>query len=81
MDSIRRALKRIQEIGLPVDDEDLVRSLDQIYHAVNSDLPFQQKLELSIPIVPLLLQYKIELGAAVDLGAAWEELIVRTRQL
>lgn len=81
VDSIRRALKRIQEIGLPIDDEDLARSLDQIYHAVNSDLPFQQKLELSIPIVPLLLGYKIELGAAVDLGGVWEELIKSSQRL
>jgi hypothetical protein len=75
VDSIRRALKRIQEVGLPVDDEELTESLNQIYRAVNSDLSFRQKLELSIPIIPLLLEYKIELGAGVDLGAAWEELI------
>jgi len=81
VDSIRRALKRIQEIGLPVDDEDLARSLDQIYRAVNSDAPFQQKLEISIPIVPLLLEYKIELGAAVDLGGVWEELIKSSQRL
>jgi hypothetical protein len=80
IDSIRRALKNIQDVGLPVDDEELGKSLDEIYRAVNSDLTFQQKLELSIPIIPLLLEYKIELGAEVDFGAVWEELVKLVQQ-
>lgn len=74
IDSIRRALKYIQIEGLPVKDEDLKKSLNDIYKAVNSDLTFQQKLELSIPIIPVLLAYKIELGASIDLKAVWKEL-------
>lgn len=80
INSIRLALKSIQDVGLPVDDEELRKLLDDIYRAINSDLTFQQKVELSIPIIPLLLRYKIELGAGVDLGAVWKELVELARQ-
>lgn len=74
IDSIRLALKYIQVEGLTVNDEGLKKSLDDIYQAINSDLTFRQKLELSLPIIPVLLAYKIELGASIDLKAVWKEL-------
>jgi hypothetical protein len=80
VDAVRRALKRLLEVGLPIDDEELKRSLDDIYRAVSGDLDFHQKLELSIPIIPLLLQYKLDLGAGVELGALWRELAERSQK-
>lgn len=74
IDAIRRALKHIQTSGLPIGNE-LKKVLDNIYLAINSDLPFNQKLELTLPIIPFLLEYKVDLGAGVDLGTAWAELI------
>jgi hypothetical protein len=73
LDAIRRFLVTIQKTGLPTDDATQQRLAD-INQAVNSDLSFQQKLELSLPIIPFLLEFKTEVGAGVDVGAAWEEL-------
>lgn len=75
--TIRLALRHIQETGLPLADEEIKGSLADIYQAVNSDLDFQQQLELSLPVIPFLLEYKIGLGAGVDLGAVWRELMNR----
>ncbi|MBD3305483.1 hypothetical protein GF348_03845 [candidate division KSB3 bacterium] len=80
VNSIRLALKRVQNQGLPVDHKELEKALDDIYRAINSNLTFQQKVELSIPIIPLLLDYKIELGAGIELDSVWEELTELARR-
>ena len=80
LNAIRRALKHIQDMGLPVSDEGLEKSLADIYQAINSDFTLQEKLEISLPIIPLLLEYKVELGAGVDLEGAWKELVRRVKQ-
>ena len=66
LDAIRRAIRFIQttnmEMGQPM------RELaDKAEHAVQSDLSLQQKLELTLPILPGFLNYKIELGAQSNL--------------
>jgi hypothetical protein len=80
LDAIRRALKHVQEAGLPVDDPAIRQSLADIYEAVNSDLSFRQQLELSIPVIPFLIEYKVGLDAGVDLGAVWRELVERAKR-
>ena len=77
--TMRLALRHIQETGLPIADEEIKQSLTDIYQAVNSNLDLQQQLELSLPIIPFLLEYKVGLGAGVDLGAVWRELVSRVR--
>lgn len=81
LDAIRRTLMSIQEVGLPVDDEALKRSLEDIHQAVNSDISFRHKLELSLPVIPALLKYKAELGAGVDIDirSVWEALVERVQ--
>lgn len=79
IDAIRRALRHIQTSGLPIDNE-VKKMLDAIYVAVNSDLSFSQKVELTLPIIPLLLEYKVEVGAGVDLEAVWAELKDKIRK-
>jgi hypothetical protein len=71
---MRLALNR----GLPMDDE-LRAAITDLTEAVESSMTVDQKLELTLPLVPLLLQYKVELGAGseVDLHALWEELKAR----
>lgn len=80
LDAIRRALKHIQEVGLSVNDERLEKSLSDIYQAINSDSRLHEKVELSLPIIPLLLEYKVELGAGVDLEGVWKELVRRVKR-
>ena len=80
LDAIRQVLGYIQRTGLPIADEKVKQSLADIYQAVNSDLNFQQQLELSLPVIPFLLEYKIGLGGGVDLGAVWKELVERVRR-
>ncbi len=79
LDAIRRFLVTIQKTGLPTDDATQQR-LAKINRAVDSDQSFQQKLEVSLPIIPFLLEYKMEVGASVDVGAAREELKERLRK-
>jgi hypothetical protein len=48
----------------------------ELERAVESKLRVQQKLELAIPLVPMFLDYKIELelGSEIDLNSVREEL-------
>ncbi len=79
LDAIRRVLKYVQETGFSVDDSAIRQSLTDIYTAINSDLSFRQQLELSIPVIPFLLEYKVGLDAGVDLEAIWKELVERVQ--
>jgi hypothetical protein len=81
LDAIRRVLRHVQETGLPVVDGEIRQSLADIHKAVNSDLGLRQQLELAIPVIPFLLEYKIGLEAGVDLGAIWKDLVERVREL
>ena len=74
LDAIRKVLQHIHTTTLPIADTAVKKSLDDIYQAVNSNLNFHQQLELSLPVIPFLLEYKIGLDAGVDLGAVWKEL-------
>jgi hypothetical protein len=78
LESIRRVLKYAQESDA-VADQELKHTLAEIYQSVNSNLGFQQQFELSLPVIPFLLDYKVNLGAGVDLGAMWQELLNRIR--
>ena len=79
LDAIRRTLKYIQVAGLPTDAE-VKKTLDDVYQSVNSDLNSHQQLELSLPVIPFLLEYKIGIDAGVDLGALWKELVQRAQK-
>jgi len=72
LEAIRRVLGYVLKAGLPADAETKKR-LDEIYQAITSDMSFRQKLELSLPIIPFLLEYHAEVEAGVDIGAAVQE--------
>lgn len=74
LDAIRHSLKYIQTEGLPIKDAEIEQTLADIYQEVVSNLDFQQQFELSLPVIPFLLSYKISLGAGIDLGAVWNDL-------
>ena len=80
LDAVRRALKQILTEGIAIDDGEVKKALEDIYKSVNSDLDTHQQLELSLPIIPFLLEYKLGIDANVDLEAVWKELIQRVRK-
>jgi hypothetical protein len=63
---LRRAMQIILNQGSPMPPE-LRTAIADLTEAVESSLSLDQKLELALPLVPLLLNYKIELGAGSDL--------------
>lgn len=80
LDAIRRAIRVAMARGLPMDAE-LRAAVADLTEAVKSSLRLERKLELSLPLVPLLLDYKIELGveSEVDLHDVWDELRRQSR--
>lgn len=80
VDAIRRAMRAVMERGLPMDDE-LRAAVADLTEAVESSLRLERKLELTLPLVPTLLAYKIELAvdSEADLHAVWQELRRRNR--
>jgi len=80
VESTRRALKHILGTGVKFDDPQIANALAEIYQAVNSSLTMEQQFELTLPVIPYLLNYKFNLGAGVDLQAVWKELIGRLQK-
>jgi hypothetical protein len=82
LEAVRRALIALQGRELPALQADLRRGMDELPAVINSDLTLKNKLELTLPIIPLLLDYKVELEAAagLDLRQIWENLRHKARQ-
>lgn len=80
LSAIRDTLLHIKSHGLPVNDPELEQTLADISReiAAAGDLDLQQQLELSLPIIPLLLQYKVTVGSARSLTDIWREIIGQT---
>jgi hypothetical protein len=78
LDALRRAMRAVMQRGRPMDDE-LRAAVADLTEAVESSLSLERKLELALPLLPLLT-YKIELGvgSGVDLYALWDDLRGRT---
>ncbi len=77
LDAIRRVIKFIIDKGVKVSDPSVIKLLENIYQSVNSGLTFDQQFELTLPVIPFLLDYKMKVEAGVDLQAIWQELIAR----
>jgi hypothetical protein len=77
VDGIRRALIHVQSRQLPELDAEVRRVLDEMTEVVRVDADLRTGLELAIPLVPLLLSYKIDLdlGGGLDLRQLWENLV------
>ena len=80
-DALHRAMQSIMREGLPMDAE-LRAAVADLTEAVESHLGLERKLELALPLLPLLT-YKIELGVGsdLDLHDLRDELQARWRRL
>jgi hypothetical protein len=85
LNDLKRAMRVALNRGLPM-APDLRAAIADLTEAVESSLSLDQKLELALPLVPLLLNYKIELAAgseldlhdlADDLRARWNNLLAK----
>ena len=77
VDGIRRALIHLQSRQLPELDAQVRRILDEVTEVVRVDADLRTGLELAIPLVPLLVSYKLnlDLGGGLDLRQLWENLV------
>lgn len=80
LEAIRRTLMLIRSDGLAVADPELKQTLADILDTISgsSVLDLQQQVELSLPILPLLLQYKITVGSKTGLVELWREITGRS---
>lgn len=74
IDAIRRTLKNLQSEGVAINDADVKKALDDIYCSISSSLDVHHQFELSLPVIPFLLEYKLGIGGNVDLIAIWNRL-------
>jgi len=81
LDALRRAMQAVMHRGLPMDAE-LRTAVADLTEAIESSLSLERKLELSLPLLPLLT-YKIELGvdSEMDLHDLWNDLQARWQHL
>ncbi|MGD9100667.1 MAG: hypothetical protein PVF45_09325 [Anaerolineae bacterium] len=82
LQALRRAMGVMMQRGLPMDAE-LRAAVADLTEAVESSLGLEQKLELSLPLIPTFLAYKIELAmdSETDLHDVWNELRERWRRM
>jgi hypothetical protein len=61
---------------------ELRQTLDEVTEILRADVDLRTGLELTVPLIPLLLSYKttLEAGAGLDLRQAWEDLIDWTKR-
>jgi hypothetical protein len=80
VEAVRLALRQIQHTGLAGAGSRILEELAGIRHALERDIGLTEKLELAVPVIPLLLNYKVEVGASADLATVWEELKRRVQK-
>jgi len=71
--SVKTALSALEQNQISLND-DVREVISNASSALNSEASLQGKLELTLPIIPLLLDYKVELGMtdSIDLNQIWE---------
>jgi len=77
IDATARSMKYVMNHGVKVNDPEVAKSLASIQQSVDNGLSLEQQLELTLPLIPFLLEYKVNLGKGVDLREMWEELLAR----
>jgi hypothetical protein len=82
LDAIRRALINLQTHDLPELDKELRRTLEEVTEVLQADIDLRTGLELTVPLIPLLLSYKatLEAGGGLDLRQMWENLVDWTKK-
>lgn len=76
LDGLRRAFINLQARQLPAMDQRLREAIAEVTEVVKADADLKNGLELTIPLIPLLLDYKVnlDLGGGLDLRQWWENL-------
>lgn len=76
LDGLRRAFINLQARDLPAMDQRLRDAIAEVTEVVKANADLNTGLELSIPLIPLLLDYKmnLDLGGGLDLRQWWENL-------
>lgn len=82
LDGIRRALSDLQARQLPALDADVRRALDEVTETLRAGGDLRSGLELTVPLIPLLLSYRLSLeaGTGLDLRQVWENLLAWARR-
>ena len=82
LDAVRRALIHLQSRQLLDLDADGRRILDEVTELIRAEADLHTGLELTIPLIPLLLNYNLnlDLGGGLDLRQAWDRLVNRARR-
>ena len=82
LEAVRRALIDLQSRQLPELDAGTRDVLDEVTEIVRADVDLRTGLELTIPLIPLLLNYKVnlDLGGGLDLRQLWENLLDQARR-
>lgn len=76
LDGLRRALIDLRGRELPQMSASLRQLIDEVMEVVKADADVNTGLELTMPLIPLLLDYKVnlDLGGGLDLRQWWENL-------
>jgi nucleoside phosphorylase len=79
---LRRAFINLQARELPAMDQRLREAIAEVTEIVKANADLNTGLELTIPLIPLLLDYKVnlDLGGGLDLRQWWENLRERLMQ-
>ena len=79
LDAIRRGLIQLQSRELPGLSAEVRRALDEVTEVLKAGADARTGLELTVPLIPLLLDYKInvDLGGGLDVRQWWENLLAR----
>lgn len=82
LDAVRRSLIDLQGRQLPELDANVRRVLDQVSEVVYAETDLHTGLELTIPLIPMLLNYNLnlDLGGGLDLRQVWENLLAWMRR-
>jgi hypothetical protein len=76
----RGAINFIVENGVEINDPNISKVLSDINQSLNKGVPFEQQLELTLPVIPLLINYRLSLGTAFDLSAVWDDFVNRVKK-
>ncbi len=76
LDGLRRAFRHLQTRELPAMDQRLRGAIAEAMEIVKANADLNTGLELAVPLIPLLLDYKVnfDLGGGLDLWQWWENL-------
>lgn len=82
LDAVRRSLIHLQSHQMTQLDTDLRSVLDELAQVLKANADIHTGLELTIPIIPLLLEYKInfDAGSELNLSKLWDKLVARLRR-